>query len=203
MTSADRPYLSVVVTCRNDDHGGSPVARLQAFVNTFNAQCLRTSLDAEVIVVEWNPPGDRPSLKDVLRWPAQPACRFRIINVPPDVHGTLQFSDTLPLFQMIAKNVGIRRAAGQFVLATNIDIVFSDELIDFMAAKRLEIGRLYRVNRHDIESQFPADADPLAQMAYCRSHHLRIHRQSGSYPVAADGSFLLGEICESDRIPRL
>jgi hypothetical protein len=52
------PYLSVVVTTRNDDHGGDPLKRLQTFVNTFAAQCVRTGLDAEVIVVEWNPPDD-------------------------------------------------------------------------------------------------------------------------------------------------
>ena len=50
------PYLSVVVATRNDDHGGDPLKRLQAFINTFAAQCRRTALDAEVIVVEWNPP---------------------------------------------------------------------------------------------------------------------------------------------------
>ena len=55
------PYLSVVVTTRNDDHGGDPLKRLQAFVNTFAEQCRRTHLDAEVIVVEWNPPPDKPS----------------------------------------------------------------------------------------------------------------------------------------------
>ena len=41
------PYLSVVVTTRNDDHGGDPLKRLQAFVNTFAEQCRRTRLDAE------------------------------------------------------------------------------------------------------------------------------------------------------------
>jgi len=40
--------------------------------------------------------------------------------------------DKLPLFQMIAKNVGIRRARGRFVLVTNIDILFSDAVIQFM-----------------------------------------------------------------------
>ena len=36
------PYLSVVVTTRNDDHGGDPLKRLQAFINTLAAQCRRT-----------------------------------------------------------------------------------------------------------------------------------------------------------------
>ena len=35
---------------------------------------------------------------------------------------------------MIAKNVGIRRARGEFVLATNIDILFSSELACIFAA---------------------------------------------------------------------
>ena len=60
MTSEQSPYLSVVVTSRNDDHGGDPLKRLQAFINCFDAQCCRTGLDAEVIIVEWNPPPDKP-----------------------------------------------------------------------------------------------------------------------------------------------
>src|SRR4030088_1742357 len=106
MEAYHKPYLSVVVTCRNDDHGGSPVTRLQAFVNSFNAQCSRTGLDAEVIVVDWNPPGTRPSLASSIRWPADLASTFRFIEVPPALHATLRFGDKLPLFQMIAKNVG-------------------------------------------------------------------------------------------------
>ena len=65
MHAAREPYLSVVVATRNDDHGGDPLKRLQAFVNCFDQQCRRTSLDAEVIVVEWNPPTDRPRVASV------------------------------------------------------------------------------------------------------------------------------------------
>ena len=36
------PYLRVVVTSCNDDHGGDPLKRLQTFVNCFDAQCRRT-----------------------------------------------------------------------------------------------------------------------------------------------------------------
>src|SRR5215510_9033603 len=74
------PYLSVVVTTRNDDHGGDPLQRLQAFVNCFDAQCREAALDAELIVVEWNPPGDRPRVSDLLRLPATPSCTYRFIE---------------------------------------------------------------------------------------------------------------------------
>ena len=63
------PYLSVVVTSRNDGHGGNPLERLQAFVNTFDAQCRRFGLDAELIIVEWNPPVDRPRLHEIVTAP--------------------------------------------------------------------------------------------------------------------------------------
>ena len=53
--------------------------------------------------------------------------------MPPGVHRRYQYSEALPLYQMIAKNVGIRRARGQFVLATNIDIIFSDELVEYLS----------------------------------------------------------------------
>src|SRR5215470_10998612 len=107
MGQAPEPYLSVVVTTRNDDHGGNPLWRLQALIDTFDAQCRRTGLAAEVIVVEWNPPPDRKRLADSVTLPHAPTCQYRFIEVPSELHRTLSHSDALPLYQMIAKNVGI------------------------------------------------------------------------------------------------
>jgi len=70
--SEQRPYLSVVVTSRNDDHGGNLRRRMQVFVSALVAQCRRHQLPAELIVVEWNPPSDRPRLAEALEWPADP-----------------------------------------------------------------------------------------------------------------------------------
>jgi hypothetical protein len=188
VTNTTEPYLSVVVTTRNDDHGGDPLQRLQAFVNCFDEQCRRTGLEAEVIVVEWNPPLDRPRLDTLVRLPDCAQCTYRFIEVPSDVHDTLRYSDVLPLFQMIAKNVGIRRARGTFVLATNIDIIFSTELIEIIAARQLESGYLYRLDRHDIQSAVPIDGPLESQLDYCASHQLRVHTSLGSYPVEANGA---------------
>ena len=183
-----RPYLSLVATSRNDDHGGRLLHRMQIFVDGFIEQCQRHRLDAELILVEWNPPPDRPRLTAALRWPSEPGpCRVRIIEVPPEVHRRFQFFDCLPLFQMIAKNVGIRRARGQFVLATNVDILFSDELMRFLGSRRLDGGRMYRIDRHDVMSDVPLEASLDEQLAFCRSHLLRIHTRDGSCPLEPDG----------------
>jgi hypothetical protein len=187
---AAAPYLSVVVTSRNDGHGGDPLARLQAFVNTFDAQCRRSGLDAELIIVEWNPPAERPRLHQIVRQPDGCVIPLRFIEVPKPLHERLPRASVLPLFQMIGKNAGIRRARGRFVLATNIDIIFSNELVKFLASRQLRPGVMYRVDRHDIESDYPVEGALDDQAAYCETHHLRVHRSSGTYPVDPLGHLL-------------
>jgi len=182
-----QPYLSVVVATRNDDHGGDPLKRLQAFVDCFDEQCRRTGLDAEVIVVEWNPLVDRPPVSSLLRLPVPASCVYRFLDVPPELHQQLRFADVLPMFQMIAKNVGIRRARGRFVLATNIDIILSTEMVEQIAARRLDRMCLYRADRHDVEADLPVDGSLDERLRYCSSHHLRVHTRWGSFPVDPGG----------------
>ncbi len=183
-----QPYLSVVVTARNDDHGGNLLGRMQIFVSGWIAQARRHNLVSELIVVEWNPPADRPRLAEMLHWPEEfGACDVRFIEVPPELHGRYQHAEALPLYQMIAKNVGIRRARGRFILATNIDILFSDELMAFLAAQQLEPDRMYRIDRHDAMSDVPVDANIDDQLAYCRTHLLRLNAREGSFPLTPEG----------------
>jgi hypothetical protein len=126
------PQLSVVAVSRNDDHGGDLRGRMQHFVNGFIAQCRKHRLNAELILVEWNPPIERPPLENSIEWPADfgPAS-VRIITVPPELHASQPHASALALFQMLGKNVGIRRARGRYVLATNIDILFDDAGFQF------------------------------------------------------------------------
>src|SRR5437868_7923610 len=129
-------HLSVVAVSRNDDHGGDMLGRMQHFVNGFIAQCSKHRLKAELILVEWNPPPERLQLEQALEWPDDfgPAA-VRIVTVPPDVHAKFAHAAALPLFQMIGKNVGIRRAKGRYVLATNIDILFDDSIVIYLRDK--------------------------------------------------------------------
>jgi len=182
------PYVSVVATARNDDHGGNLLRRMQIFVDAWINQAKRHHLPSELILVEWNPPEGKEPLATALRWPSDTSpCQVRIIQVPPEVHSRYHHSSALALYQMIAKNVGIRRARGEFVLATNIDIVFSDELVEFLAARRLEKGRMYRVDRTDVMSDVPAHGSLDEQLAYCRNHVIRLCAREGIYTLTADG----------------
>ena len=182
------PYLSLVVTARNDDHGGNFLPRMQVFVTSWIEQARRYGIPSELIIVEWNPPPDRPRLYDALHWPPDLGpCEVRFIEVPPELHARYPNSGALPLYQMIGKNVGIRRARGQFVLSTNIDILFSDELAQYLASQRLEHGRMYRIDRYDAMGDIPLDARVDEQLAYCGTHLIRVNRREGSFSVTPDG----------------
>jgi hypothetical protein len=182
------PYLSVVVTSRNDNHGGTLTRRMQTFVNALVAQCRRHNVPTELIFVEWNPPADKPKLIEALRWPKEMSpCQVRIIEVPPEIHARYRHAQSLPLYQFIAKNVGIRRARGEFVLATNIDVLFNHDLMSFIAQRKLEKGKMYRIDRHDVDTFVPEDAPIDEMLAYCDSHLLRVNAREGSYPTTPTG----------------
>ena len=201
MSAAGNPYLSLVVTARNDDHGGNLLDRMQAFVGGWLEQARRYAIDSELIIVEWNPPAGRPRLRETLSWPADPGpCRVRFIEVPPALHARFAHAEALPLYQMVGKNAGIRRARGEFVLATNIDILFSSELAAFLAGRRLRHGRMYRIDRHDAMSGVPVEAAIEEQLAWCRSHLIRVNTREGTFRVAPDGRPVLmdGDIAAAD-----
>jgi hypothetical protein len=90
-------------------------------------------------------------LKDILPKPTkEDKLTIRYIVVGNETHQTLEFASQIPLFQMIGKNVGIKNAKAEFVLCTNVDLLFSDELIKFLSKKILDRNTYYRANRCDI-----------------------------------------------------
>lgn len=180
MNAAGGSYLSVVVAGRNDDHGVGFLDRMQIFVDSLVHLAERHGLAMELVVVEWNPEPGRAPLADALRWPAMLATKARVITVPAELHDRLRNSEHLRMFQMIAKNVGIRRARGEFVLATNADLLFTDELVTFLASKRLQRGVMYRVDRTDVPEVLEGDTVD-ERLRYCASHVLRVHTQHGSF----------------------
>lgn len=191
-TEKERPYISVVVAARNDDHGGNMLRRMQAFINAWIGQAREYRLPSEVIIVEWNPPAGRPKLVDALEWPANTGpCDVRFLEVSSEVHRQFKHADAIPLHQMIAKNAGIRRARGEFVLATNLDIVLSAEVMRFMADRRLEKRKMYRMDRTDVANNVPirATSDQLVQ--FCENHMVKVFTSEGGFDIGPDGLLAL------------
>lgn len=159
--------LSVVMAARNDNYGGNFLHRIQTFVSTLATLARRHGLDAELVVVEWNPPADRPGLVDAITWPE--GLRTRIITVPPEVHRMLEGSDRMPMFEYVAKNVGIRCAAGDRVLVTNPDIIFSEEMIRLLVSAPWGDNDYGLASRTDVPGEVPTG--PVDErLEFCRAH---------------------------------
>lgn len=145
------PYLSVVVATRDDDHGGDPGARLKAALKVYKRQAEKFRFPLEYIIVDWNSPVKRAGVfAQVKTWDLKSEfLKIRVIEVPPQAHKKIDDAK-IPFYQMIAKNVGIRRAKGKFVLASNIDIFLGEELFHFLSKKKLKANRMYRSDRIDL-----------------------------------------------------
>lgn len=171
--SNNPPYLSIVATSRNDNHGGDLRKRMIIFVKGLLHQTRKYQLPAELIMVEWNPPTGKPLLHKVLPKPQQgDYLTIRYIVVPNELHRQYKRGDVMPLFQMIGKNVGIRRANSPFVLCTNVDIIFSDPIMEFLAKKQLNANCFYRANRADIPADLSENWTMDKVLQYCEKNVL-------------------------------
>lgn len=174
------PKISFVVAARNDNHGGDFTLRFQLFLKVLDKLSERYSTPIEIIIVEWNPPKDKPRLTDIIDTP-NPLCSIKIITVPPEIHYQYKHSKGLPLYQMIGKNVGIRRASANFVAATNADIIFSEELFSFLAKEQLDENKIYRVDRYDVDNvNIPYNQPVDTILDYCHNNVIRINHKYGS-----------------------
>jgi len=145
--------LSIVVTSRNDNHGLNLNDRTQRFIDSVCYQAKKNQLMTELIFVEWNPPKNNKRLYEIFKFKNNKFINIKFYEVPYEEHKKIKNSEKIPLYQMIAKNVGIRRALGEYILATNIDIVFSDNIFSFVKNK-IKPNIIYRVPRLDVDKNF-------------------------------------------------
>lgn len=146
--------VSVILTGRNDNYGGRFRDRLATTVRYNLSEFRRHGIDGELVFVEWNPPSDRELLAHVVTQEFEEAACFVVEH---DVHRHICENRHIELYEYYAKNVGAARAAGDWLLVTNPDIVFGQDVIEYLAAGELDETTLYR-------SSF-ARIDDLSDMA--------------------------------------
>ena len=154
MKNFDEIYLSIVAASRNDNHGTYLDERTNLFIKSLAENCRKYQIPSELILVEWNQIPNSKTLSDRLDLISNEFLKLNIITVSKDHHLKLPNSDRLQFFQMIAKNVGIRRATGKFVLATNIDVIINQKLYEFISKKKLKEKTICRCDRHCIEYDY-------------------------------------------------
>jgi len=150
---SDAPYVSIVLTGRNDGYGGDFIERFFRTLRFNLRQFLEQAITHELVFVEWAPPTRNPLLLERIFGEVpelDPACCSWYV-VPQFYHEALSLNPRLEYLEFPAKNVGIRRARGSFVLTSNCDVFFGRRVIDVLARRALEPRVLYRSPRHDID----------------------------------------------------
>lgn len=145
--------LSLVITGRNDGYGIDFDGRFLRALQ-FNARELTArAIPHEFVFVEWAPLADRPLLLDVVQQSGvviDPRT-LRWIVVDPRYQTAVLQNPRLRYLEFFAKNVGIRRAAGDFILSTNSDVILGRHVLDVLQAGALAPRTIYRAQRYDLK----------------------------------------------------
>jgi hypothetical protein len=140
--------ISIVLAGRNDDYGSNFRERLFRATDHNTERLSAAGIDFEFILGEWNPLPGRPFLAEEF---VNRVSRARAVVVPASVHNLYSLNPAMAFYEMPAKNAALRRANGDFVVATNADILFSDRLVKRLASGSLSRDKLYRAHRIDVD----------------------------------------------------
>ena len=102
--------------------------------------------------IEWAPPSGNPLLFEQT-FHALPTLDRRMCSwyiVDPEYHTALSLNPRLEYLEFLAKNVGVRRARGEYILTSNCDVYLGRRVLDALEQRALEPRVLYRAPRHDL-----------------------------------------------------
>lgn len=145
------PFLSLVLTGRNDGYGGDFAARFFRTLRFNHQQLTARGIAHEVVFVEWAPPAGAALLSE-LTLQALPELSHDVSWYVVDgrYQEALSLNPRLAYLEFVAKNVGVRRARGRFVLTSNCDVFLGRHVLDALQRADLEPRVLYRAPRHDL-----------------------------------------------------
>jgi hypothetical protein len=149
-----RPYISIILTGRNDDFGGDFNVRLFRALAFNHRELTRAGVAHEFVLVEWRPVANKPYLASVLaaEFPELTGGQLVSYVVDERYHDAYSLNPKLQFQEFIAKNIGIRHARGSLILTTNTDIYLGREVVARLARQDFEPAVLYRTERVDLKS---------------------------------------------------
>jgi hypothetical protein len=136
--------LSAVCCGRNDNYGGhfldSALYSINSMLKTFD----------EVIYVDWNTEEGKKIVTDELH--LENRDKLRVFHITPDlVKKITNGTPTPPMCEVLARNIGIRKATGDIIFSVNPDLIIAPrEQIDLMC-QNLKMGDMITLTKQDVE----------------------------------------------------
>ena len=171
-------FWSIIITGRKDKYGNSYLKRLINFLKSLGYLIEKYNIKAEVIITEWNPIVEEGNLIDSIDWSFYNN-NLRIITVSNEIHRRFTQSHLFQVYEFIGKNVAARRARGKWLLFTNSDNIFNDQLAALMAnTTSFDEKCYYRVHRIDFRGEIDETTHPSDYWRICRDTSFRIGRNN-------------------------
>jgi hypothetical protein len=137
--------ISAVIVSRNDGYGGH--------LNERATYCFNSAIDTydEVIYVDWN--SETHSLLYDIKNDIQFKGNFKHIIISPTAASVLTNGDpnAQKCCEVLGRNIGLRRATGDYLVSTNIDIIHPkrDQLEETIA--KLDPKTFYTISRRHVD----------------------------------------------------
>lgn len=137
-------FVTAVVTGRNDNYGGHLNERA-----TYSFNTMLETFD-EVIYVDWNTDSGKNILTDDLV--IHDRTKLKTLKVTPELARQLtQGKETQKMCEVLARNVGIRRAKGRVIVSTNIDIIPPPRKYLDILVSELKPMEMVTLSKQDVE----------------------------------------------------
>ena len=137
--------LSAVIVSRNDNYGGNLIER--------SSYCFNSMIDTfdEVFYIDWN--SETKSLLNEVKQNIQFKGNFHHIVIEPKIAKMLTNFDAeaQKCCEVLGRNIGIRRATGDWIVSTNIDIIAPRRTDLENTINQLDKNTFYTVSRRDAE----------------------------------------------------
>jgi hypothetical protein len=185
------PYLSVVLTGRNENLAVDFNQGLFSALSYNHCLLTEARVEYELVFVEWRPVPGRTLLADLIRERLpEIAARLTVYEVDERYHDAFSQDPRVQFHELIAKNVGIRRALGSYILVTNSGIYLSRDVVNMAVRQLFRPMVLYRATRLDLKLSLDStnlDESVLAD----RRNQAAVNLLEPPYFTGAAGDFLL------------
>jgi hypothetical protein len=135
--------ISAVIVSRNDNYGGH--------LNERATYCFNSAIETydEVIYVDWNSPTHSLlyDIKDNIKFKGN----FKHFVITPEIASYLTNNDynAQKCCEVLARNIGLRRAMGDWLISTNIDIIHPQRKDIEMMIDSANNNTFYTISRRD------------------------------------------------------
>jgi hypothetical protein len=176
--NATQLLLSIIVTTTNTapqdqiERLTLQLENIQYFTELYHLE-----FNVEYVVVEYNYDAKAPSLYEVLQKSFKDSLPLvRVVRVSAAQHELIVHKMGLDFevnfLEFYAKNIGIRRSCGQFILPTNSDISFNDGFWSFLSRKTLRMDAYYRLPRCNVNGDLTVlrGLSVLERLVYLKDH---------------------------------